>query len=124
MIDNWRRLAPGSLSLDQVCNTENTSLTSGEMLAGASIDPQTSLMRKIETEKVKGILYQMPEGYRLPILMKDLHDMTYEEVARALGCPLGTVRSRLHRGRRFLRRLYLAQVSPSHRTEKPAFAEV
>lgn len=45
----------------------------------------------------------LPEGHRQTVIMADLKDMSYKEIAEVLGCPLGTVMSRLHRGRRLLR---------------------
>ena len=45
----------------------------------------------------------LPEGHRRTLIMADLHGMTYQEIADTLGCPLGTVMSRLHRGRRLMR---------------------
>ena len=45
----------------------------------------------------------LPETHRRTVIMADLQDMTYREIAVELGCPLGTVMSRLHRGRRLLR---------------------
>ncbi len=57
----------------------------------------------------------LPDGHRQTVIMADLKDMTYREIADTLGCPLGTVMSRLHRGRRLLRET-LAQ-----RMQEPAF---
>lgn len=45
----------------------------------------------------------LPEGHRHTVIMADLQDMSYKEIAEKLDCPLGTVMSRLHRGRRILR---------------------
>ena len=47
---------------------------------------------------------RLPDRYRLPIVLCDLEGRAYEEAARHLGCPVGTVRSRLSRGRERLRR--------------------
>ena len=47
-------------------------------------------------------LRDLPERYRDVIVLCDLEERTYEEVARILGCPIGTVRSRLHRARALL----------------------
>lgn len=45
----------------------------------------------------------LPEGHKRTLIMADLHGMTYQEISDTLGCPLGTVMSRLHRGRRLMR---------------------
>lgn len=45
----------------------------------------------------------LPERHRRTLIMADLQDMTYKEIAEEMECPLGTVMSRLHRGRRLMR---------------------
>jgi RNA polymerase sigma-70 factor (ECF subfamily) len=47
---------------------------------------------------------RLPERYRIPLLLCDLEERPYEEAARHLGCPVGTIRSRLARGRERLKR--------------------
>jgi RNA polymerase sigma-70 factor, ECF subfamily len=47
-------------------------------------------------------LRELPERYRDVIILCDLEERSYEDVARIIGCPLGTVRSRLHRARALL----------------------
>jgi RNA polymerase sigma-70 factor (ECF subfamily) len=54
-------------------------------------------------EDVLGALRQIPETYQEVILLCDVQEMTYKEIASALNIPLGTVMSRLHRGRELLR---------------------
>jgi RNA polymerase sigma-70 factor (ECF subfamily) len=52
--------------------------------------------------EVEGALMALPEVYRAAVLFVDVHDLSYEEAATALACPIGTVQSRVHRGRRML----------------------
>jgi RNA polymerase sigma-70 factor (ECF subfamily) len=54
-------------------------------------------------------LKSLPEPFRLTILMVDVEGLTYEEAADALACPVGTLRSRLHRARAMM----LAQLQPA-----------
>jgi RNA polymerase sigma-70 factor (ECF subfamily) len=49
-----------------------------------------------------GALRELPVLYRDAVVLCDLEEMSYEEAARAMGCPVGTVRSRLHRARGLL----------------------
>jgi hypothetical protein len=59
-------------------------------------------------------LSRLPERFRAPILLCDLEDVPYDQAARLLGCPVGTVKSRLARGRDRLRfRLARRGLSPS-----------
>jgi RNA polymerase sigma-70 factor (ECF subfamily) len=52
---------------------------------------------------VSKALDSMPEKYRLPVILKDVEEMSYEEIAATMGCEIGTVKSRLSRGRAMLR---------------------
>lgn len=56
-------------------------------------------------EHVMGALRKLPERLRTVIVLYHLEDMAYEDIARALECPVGTVRSRLHEARQELKRL-------------------
>jgi RNA polymerase sigma-70 factor (ECF subfamily) len=59
----------------------------------------------IERERVAALhaaLARMPVAYRDAVVLCDLEELSYEEAARRMGCPVGTVRSRVHRGRLFL----------------------
>jgi RNA polymerase sigma-70 factor (ECF subfamily) len=55
------------------------------------------------SNEIQRALSTLPEEFRVPVVMRDVADRTYEEIAGSLGVPVGTVRSRLHRGRRMLR---------------------
>lgn len=53
--------------------------------------------------EVEQALLGLPTQHRLAVMLADLEEMSYEEIGKALGCPIGTVRSRLHYGRALLR---------------------
>lgn len=55
-------------------------------------------------DEVQMALEQLPDEFRQVVLLVDFDDLSYREVADTLGCPIGTVMSRLHRGRRVLKR--------------------
>lgn len=55
--------------------------------------------------EVARLLREVPEHYQLPVLLCDVEGLSYLEIAAALEIPLGTVRSRVHRGRAMLQRL-------------------
>jgi len=52
--------------------------------------------------RVRQAIATLPENYREAVVLCELEEMSYEEAASALGCPVGTVRSRLHRARALL----------------------
>lgn len=56
------------------------------------------------SDEVERALESLPEEFRAVVLLVDMDELTYREVADVLGCPIGTVMSRLHRGRRVLKR--------------------
>jgi len=102
----------------------NTFLTSRAGLAAAttSLDaedetvpepatletPESILVSRYEQDAVRVALAELPVKFREVILLCDVEGMSYQEIAAALGIPIGTVMSRLSRGRRAMREL-LAQ---------------
>ena len=55
-------------------------------------------------EEVKSALEDLPENFRLPVLLADVEDFSYKEIAEILDIPIGTVMSRLHRGRKAMQK--------------------
>jgi RNA polymerase sigma-70 factor (ECF subfamily) len=54
-------------------------------------------------EEVRDALISIPEDFRLAVIMADIEDKSYKEISEVMKCPLGTVMSRLYRGRKLLR---------------------
>jgi len=65
-------------------------------------DPMDELTRSETIETVRQAVSALPVHYREVVVLCDLHEMSYTKAASVLGCSIGTVRSRLHRGRSFL----------------------
>lgn len=61
------------------------------------------LSRNLLDDDVSSALSSLPEEFRTVVILSDIEGFTYEEIARFVHCPLGTVRSRLHRARKLLR---------------------
>ncbi|MFQ5708359.1 MAG: sigma-70 family RNA polymerase sigma factor [bacterium] len=53
-------------------------------------------------DEIKAALSQLPDEFRMVVLLADIEDFSYKEIAEMVGCPIGTVMSRLSRGRRQL----------------------
>ena len=67
---------------------------------------------------VEGALAEIPMDFRTVVVLHDLQDLAYEEIAAILGVPVGTVKSRLHRGRiAFARAMGISPREPEGRTE-------
>jgi len=61
-------------------------------------------MDRIDTEQVAEALESLPTEYRVVATLYFMEDFSYQQIAEMVGCPVGTVRSRLHRGRRMLQK--------------------
>lgn len=60
------------------------------------------LSHELDAE-MQSALNTLPRDFRLTVILSDIEGLSYEEVSEAMGCSIGTVRSRLHRGRKLLR---------------------
>ena len=68
----------------------------------AEADPLGDLTRSETVESVRRAVLSLPTHYREVVVLCELNEMDYAEAANVLGCAIGTVRSRLHRGRALL----------------------
>jgi RNA polymerase sigma-70 factor, ECF subfamily len=68
------------------------------------LDPAAQLLEQLGTERIVAAIERLPDEYRIVCTMYFMNDLSYEEIARILECPVGTVRSRLHRGRKMLQK--------------------
>jgi len=81
----------------------------------SSTDPLSDLTRRETIDSVRQAVLALPVHYREVVVLCDLHEMSYADAAQALGCAVGTVRSRLHRARTLL----VAKLRPGRRSEHP-----
>jgi RNA polymerase sigma-70 factor (ECF subfamily) len=76
--------------------------------ANAYPDTGPHVLDQLEQQEMQKCLHHaldnLSEDFRIPIVLCDMEGLSYEEIARIVSCPIGTVRSRIHRGRRDLRR--------------------
>ena len=70
--------------------------------------PSQALDRKETADRVHRLLAQLPEDQREAVILRDLEELSYEEIATLLDLPIGTVKSRINRGRIELARLVRA----------------
>jgi len=98
-IDKFRRRKRlGSVPLEEISRHGQMS-----QLADFSMDPQQISERTEWSEPVQAALSRLAPAFRAVVIMCDAEGLSYEEASRVLACPMGTVRSRLHRARDQLR---------------------
>ena len=73
-------------------------------LHGNNDDPASIVLDGLDVEAVQDAMGQLPEEFRMAAVMYFLNDFSYEQIAEVLEVPIGTVRSRLHRGRKLLQK--------------------
>jgi RNA polymerase sigma-70 factor (ECF subfamily) len=72
-------------------------------------DPETLLLRHLDGTRVAALLERLPLEFREVLVLREVEDLSYAEIARIADVPIGTVMSRLARARRRLRELWLAE---------------
>jgi RNA polymerase sigma-70 factor (ECF subfamily) len=65
---------------------------------------EESLMELVPDDEVKAALENLPDNFRLPVILADVEGFAYKEIADMLDIPIGTVMSRLHRGRKAMQK--------------------
>ena len=75
-----------------------------ESLPAENPGPERNVLTRELDDQITAVLRRIPEEFRAPILLVDLGDFSYEEAAVILSCPIGTVRSRLSRGRKLMQK--------------------
>ncbi|MCH9685450.1 MAG: sigma-70 family RNA polymerase sigma factor, partial [Deltaproteobacteria bacterium] len=67
--------------------------------------PEAAVSQRITRERIYAALESVPEDYRTAVMLADLEGLAYKEIADVMDCPIGTVMSRIYRGRRLLAKL-------------------
>jgi RNA polymerase sigma-70 factor, ECF subfamily len=102
-INKYRKRVREREVRDLVEQEETPSLMS-EDVAEKSRDPEMAILGALLSDNVKAALDGVPYDYRMAVVLCDLEEFSYKEIADIMDCPVGTVMSRLHRGRRLLQK--------------------
>ena len=102
-VDDLRRRPKAHLqSLDQPLDLSGTGDVFLEIPDSGS-NPERLVMSHELDEHIQRALTSLPNDFRMTVILADIEALSYEEISAAMNCSLGTVRSRLHRGRKLLR---------------------
>ncbi len=102
-VDNVRKYKnKKSLSIESCIENGDGGML-GLELPDNTHDPEWMMEQTAFSEEVDSALNTLPAEFRSTILLCDVHNLSYEEIAQTMRCSMGTVRSRLHRGRKMLR---------------------
>jgi len=86
-------------------------------------DPVSEAQRRLIHAEIQDALDSLPEDYRIMIVLADIEELSYKEIAEIVGCPIGTVMSRLHRARKKMQKRLTAQAVQLGIIEEPAAAK-
>jgi RNA polymerase sigma-70 factor (ECF subfamily) len=93
---NHKRREPDTVNWEAIEQTYEAMVQNGHE------DPQSPFFSQLMDREIQQALKELPEEFRTAIVLVDIEELSYEEAARVMNCPVGTIRSRLSRGRRML----------------------
>jgi len=107
LVDHFRKSKQDRMTdaLEQTVGSDEDSPTVGEQIADSGPSPDVQLNKREAQEMVHKALQKLSPELREAVILRDLQDMDYREIALALKVPEGTVKSRINRGRTELGRL-------------------
>ena len=75
----------------------------------APLSPEADMLRQWDAETIRRLVAELPDLFREAIVLREINDLSYSEIADVVGVPIGTVMSRLARARSLLRRAWMAE---------------
>jgi RNA polymerase sigma-70 factor (ECF subfamily) len=108
-INHYRRSARERRVLD---HEEGSPVGDGVMSRAAMrglMDATTVAQEGLLREEIAAALAELPEDYRVMIVLADVEELSYKEIAESVGVPIGTVMSRLHRARKLMQKRLIHQ---------------
>jgi len=103
VIDQHRKKKLETVSLEAVGDTSGAT-------DAISQTPETIYLQKEQTERINKLLADLPEMYRIPVVLYHQEGLSYQEIAERIGEPLSKVKNRIFRGRKMLKATLLKGV--------------
>jgi RNA polymerase sigma-70 factor (ECF subfamily) len=120
-----KKRRPDETELDEVEDLYLYHRIGGLEAAMAGRSAEDELLDRFTEAEVKEAVEELPENFRMAVLLADVEGFSYKEIAEILDIPIGTVMSRLHRGRKALqKRLYQFAVDRNLADSDPTDAHV
>ncbi len=98
-------LAKSELRRRSIFNPISFTRLRGERLSSIKRSPDKALLEKELGQKIQEGIGKLKPNYRVPLVLRDVEGFSYEEISEIVGCPLGTVKSRINRARLKLREI-------------------
>jgi RNA polymerase sigma-70 factor (ECF subfamily) len=120
----WSRHKKQEVTIDSPYDHEEdgNGVCLSATLADDGNSPFDNVAQNEVRERVEAALRQIPESFRTVVVLREIEGFAYEEIAEILDVNLGTVKSRLTRGRSALRALILAEQAAAQNNSAPSFA--
>jgi RNA polymerase sigma-70 factor (ECF subfamily) len=99
----------GALALVPASEESEIESASEGLWGEQTSSPETVGLRQFDRETAQRLIAQLPEPFREVIVLREVNDLSYREIAEVVGAPVGTVMSRLARGRTLLRQAWVAE---------------
>ena len=115
-----RRPKQKPLSLDQPMGDEDADDNLLLQIPADNANPELNLLEGVMDEKLQGALSALPEPFRIAVLLCDVEGRSYEDIAQVMHSSIGTVRSRIHRGRSLLRDAMDSHLAKKNRQNEAA----
>lgn len=121
----WFRHKSKETSMEAHRDENGNSFGIGDTLADPGESPLETLAHEEVRARVERELQQVPEPYRTTVVLRDIEGLAYEEIAEVLEISLGTVKSRLIRGREALKKRlenFVREMNSNGRNNNPAWS--